>query len=224
MEAKITNKEKGDIIVQQYEKSFKGRPVVNNSLLLQSRLSGINDVIARAYVDNVNTLAVEFQLTLPDDAWKQRQSTMTNDKILKQFIRYLTPEIESETPITEEYTPNTLRFVARKVYMSEHKSYYSYNVCALVNGEIFEDIATCSRPGGSLIDKIIKAWVSATGLGYPLIKGTFNQQNYPSLTLDNLSEKRNEHYNNIHYRLSTYASVGRGNYLLDKDAFCCSDN
>jgi hypothetical protein len=223
MKITMKNKEKADITLTQYEKTFKGKPIYEKVVLLGSRITEVDSVIAQAASDNPITLVFEFQLLLPKRrARKQKNSTMKSNGMLGAFFERLAVEIKSKSPDVGRYIPNTLRFVARKWYMKKRYPYYSYNVAILVNKEIFEDASTYSQCTGRLVNMIITSWAAAAGIDYQKSKRTFSEQEFNILVLDNFSDERYEHLLGIHYRLSMFAFVGREKYLLEDDAFSCS--
>lgn len=222
MQVTIKNEDDGDITLIQNEPNFQGKPISKKTVLLESRLVKIGSVLNKAITDNPVTLVVEFELTLPSTANRQKRSTMNNSKMLKLFFKYLEPEIESEVESWEGYTPNKLRFLARKKHQPEYPSYYSYKVAILVNQAVFPDISTCIVGGRSLTEKVITSWSLATDLEYGKIKREFSGQGFDNMEVNGFASQEVKGYERAHYNLSIFALVGGGRYLHNDDAFYCS--
>jgi hypothetical protein len=56
----INNKYKPDVNLTQYEKTFKEKPIYEKVVLLGSRITEIDSVIAQSASDNPATLVFEF--------------------------------------------------------------------------------------------------------------------------------------------------------------------
>lgn len=216
-------KEQAAITFTQGEKIYKGRPINDKIVLIESRLDEINDVLCLALSDNAKTAIIEFQLLLPKEgAHRLKKETMSSNKLFDCFISYLMPEVETESPISDCYIPNTLRYVTRKSFIREHQPYYSYKVAILVNQEIFEDISTCKSDGFCIMEKIINAWRMATGLEYSAIKKTFDGQSVSWKEVNNFDDNKWEDYLNAHWQLSHFAFSGPGSHLRSRGSFNCS--
>lgn len=190
---------------------YNGHPVLGEpGPLVLEYLERSNQTLFNALKEHPRTLAVRFDLRLPDESYDSR--------VISKFVDSLKAKIRHNVTISRKNAhPTAVRYIWTKEYGTSHKPHY--HVVLFLNRDTYSSIGDFKLGNNNLYNRINEAWASALGLHRDDCIGLVH---IPDNHCYHVYREDRESIGNLFKRISYLCKSATKRYINHQRVFGCS--